>query len=255
MALLQTVDLDVSIAGLSVCRGLALRIEAGECWCILGRNGAGKTTLLHSLAGLHAPDSGHITLQGKTLASLPRKTVARHIGVLFQDHHDAFPATVLETVLTGRHPWLGPLQWETAADLAVAREALAAVDLAALEQRNVGTLSGGERRRLGIATLLTQQPQLLLLDEPANHLDIHQQVRMLDLLRQQSGQEGKALCIVMHDLNLATRYCNRFLLLFGDGTFLQGDHDAVMTEASLERLYRHPLRRIDDTGGPVWIPA
>jgi len=255
MALLQTNDLDVSIAGLPVCRRLGLRIEPGECWCILGRNGAGKTTLLHTLAGLHAPDSGAIVLQGKPLATLPRKTIARHIGVLFQDHHDAFPATVLETVLTGRHPWLGALQWESAADHAVAREALAAVDLAALEARNVGTLSGGERRRLGIATLLTQQAQLLLLDEPANHLDIHQQVRMLDLLRQQSVHGDRALCIVMHDLNLATRYCNRFLLLFGDGTFLQGDRDAVMTETSLERLYRHPLRRIDTAGGPVWIPA
>ncbi|MGB5473095.1 MAG: ABC transporter ATP-binding protein, partial [Gammaproteobacteria bacterium] len=140
-------------------------------------------------------------------------------------------------------------------DYTVAREALVAVDLAALESRNVGTLSGGERRRLGIATLLTQQAQLLLLDEPANHLDIHQQVRMLDLLRQQSARGDRALCIVMHDLNLATRYCNRFLLLFGDGTFLQGDRDAVMTETSLERLYRHPLRRIDAAGGPVWIPA
>ncbi len=255
MALLQTVDLDVSIAGLPVCRKLNLRIDAGECWCILGRNGAGKTTLLHALAGLHAVDSGHIAVQGTALAALRRKTIARHIGVLFQDHHDAFPATVLETVLTGRHPWLGPLQWETATDLAMARKALAAVDLTALEARSVSTLSGGERRRLGIATLLTQDPRLLLLDEPANHLDIHQQVRMLDLLRQQSERDDRALCIVMHDLNLAARFCDRFLLLFGDGTFLQGDHDAVMTEASLERLYRHPLRRIEHAGSTVWIPG
>jgi len=255
MALLEIRQLHVSIAGLTVCRGLDLRIDPGDCWCILGRNGAGKTTLLHTLAGLHAPDGGSISLEGASLATLPRRHIARHVGVLFQDHHDAFPATVLETALTGRHPWLGPLQWETATDLAMARQALAAVDLAALEHRNAGTLSGGERRRLGIATLLTQDPRLLLLDEPANHLDIHQQIRMLDLLGQQAGRSGKGLCIVMHDLNLATRFCNRFLLLFGDGDFLHGTRDAVMTEPNLHRLYRHPLRRIDHADGPVWIPA
>jgi len=255
MALLEARQLHVSIAGLPVCSGLDLRIEPGDCWCILGRNGAGKTTLLHTLAGLHTPDGGSLSLEGAALARLPRRHIARHIGVLFQDHHDAFPATVLETALTGRHPWLGPLQWETAADLAMAQQALAAVDLAALEHRNVGTLSGGERRRLGIATLLTQDPRLLLLDEPASHLDIHQQICMLDLLGQQAERGGKGLCIVMHDLNLATRYCNRFLLLFGDGDFLHGTRDAVMTEPNLQRMYRHPLRRIDHAGGPVWIPA
>jgi iron complex transport system ATP-binding protein len=254
MAWFETQRLHVSIAGQPVCRGLDLRIEPGERWCILGRNGAGKTTLLHTLAGLRAPDGGHLALEGTPLAALPRKRIARRIGILFQDHHDAFPATVLETALTGRHPWLGPLQWESEADHALARAALAAVDLGGLERRNVGTLSGGERRRLGIATLLTQDPRLLLLDEPANHLDIHQQVHMLDLLKRQAG-DGRALCIVMHDLNLATRYCNRFLLLFGDGTFLQGDRDDVMTEATLERLYRHPLRRLADAGGTVWIPV
>ena len=255
MTLLEAQQLHVSVAGLPVCRGLDLRIDPGDRWCILGRNGAGKTTLLHTLAGLRAPDSGRLTLQGSALAALPRKAIARHIGVLFQDHHDAFPATVLETALTGRHPWLGPLQWETATDLALARAALASVGLAALEQRNVGTLSGGERRRLGIAALLTQDPRLLLLDEPVNHLDIHQQIRMLDLLVQQPASGGKALCIVMHDINLAARYCNRFLLLFGDGAFLQGSRDAVMTETSLQRLYRHPLRRIEHADGTLWIPA
>lgn len=255
MSLLQTHALDVSVAGRPVCRGLELVLAPGERWCILGRNGAGKTTLLHTLAGLRAPERGVILLNGAPLASLSRRRVAQHIGVLFQDHHDAFPATVLETTLTGRHPWLGLLQRESADDLAIARAALSAVELAELAERDTGTLSGGERRRLGIATLLTQQTRLLLLDEPANHLDIHQQVRMLDLLRQQTVAAARALCAVMHDINLATRCCDRFLLLFGDGTFLTGERDEVLTAANLERLYRHPLRRIDDTAGPVWIPG
>lgn len=255
MNLLQTRALDVSVAGQPVCRGLDLAIAPGERWCILGRNGAGKTTLLHTLAGLRTPDRGGILLDGAPLSQLPRRNVARQIGVLFQDHHDAFPATVLETALTGRHPWLGLLVWESASDRAIAREALAAVDLATLAERDTGTLSGGERRRLGIATLLTQQARLLLLDEPANHLDIHQQVRMLDVLRQQTDTGERALCAVMHDINLAARCCDRFLLLFGDGTHLAGERDAVLTAPNLERLYHHRLRRIDDPAGPVWIPA
>ena len=255
MPLLLAQGLTVSIAGIPVCHDLNLVIEAGERWCLLGRNGAGKTTLLNTLAGLHRPDSGSLSLAGGDLFGIAHKTRARQVGLLPQDHADAFPATVLETVLTGRHPWLGMLQWEGADDYRIARNALAMVELGDMEARSVATLSGGERRRLGIATLLAQDPQLLLLDEPSNHLDIHQQVRMLDLLRQQATDRNKALCVVMHDLNLATRCCDKFLLLFGDGSSAQGSATNILTRENLLRLYRHPLHRIEGPSGPVWIPA
>ncbi|MDH3971103.1 MAG: ABC transporter ATP-binding protein, partial [Gammaproteobacteria bacterium] len=162
MSLLSTQALHVSIGTTTVCRDLELKINSGDRWCVLGRNGSGKTTLLHTLAGLRPPDSGTITAGSRALQKLPRKTVAQQIGLLFQDHADAFPASVLETVLTGRHPWLGPLQWESSQDLTLARNALQAVGLGEMESRMVNTLSGGERRRVGIACLLTQDPQLLL---------------------------------------------------------------------------------------------
>jgi len=254
MALLETTQLSTAIGATEICRALALRIYSGERWCILGRNGSGKTTLLHTLAGLRPPASGSITLNGQPLQELPRRAIARQVGILFQDHRDAFPASVLETVLAGRHPWLGPLQWETEADLALAREALHAVGLEDMEQRSVATLSGGERRRLGIAALLAQDPQLLLLDEPTNHLDIHHQIRMLDLVLQLVTRHGKALLLVMHDLYLAQRYCDRFLLLFGDGETAQGDAARVLTQANLERLYRHPLQALQGPNGQVWLP-
>jgi iron complex transport system ATP-binding protein len=254
MPLLVAQGLAVSIAGIPVCRDLDLVIEAGERWCLLGRNGAGKTTLLNTLAGLHRPDSGSLSLAGGDLFAIAHKTRARLVGLLPQDHADAFPATALETVLTGRHPWLGRLQWEGADDYRIARDALSMVDLGDMETRSVATLSGGERRRLGIATLLAQDSQLLLLDEPSNHLDIHQQVRMLDLLRQQATDRGKALCVVMHDLNLATRCCDKFLLLFGDGSCAQGSAGTVLTRERLQKLYRHRLHRIEGPSGPVWIP-
>jgi len=254
MTLLETSALQVVIGDTTVCRDLDLRINAGERWCILGRNGSGKTTLLLTLAGLRLPSSGQIALQQQAISSLPRRQIARQLGILFQDQADAFPANVLDTVLTGRHPWLGPLQWETGADLEKARAALRAVGLADIEQRIVTTLSGGERRRLGIATLLVQDTQLLLLDEPTNHLDIHQQIQVLQLVSDLAAKDNRAMLLVMHDLNLAARYCNRFLLLYGDGETTQGDAAGVLTRPNLERLYQHPLLPLQGPQGPVWLP-
>jgi iron complex transport system ATP-binding protein len=254
MSLLATQALHITIGTTTVCSDLEITINSGERWCVLGRNGTGKTTLLHTLAGLRPPDAGDITLNDQPLSHLSRKSVAQHLGLLFQDHTDAFPASVLETVLTGRHPWLGPLQWESNQDLVIAKNALHAVDLCNMEERMVNTLSGGERRRAGIACLLTQEPQLLLLDEPTNHLDIHHQISMLNLLQEHITQNGKALLLVMHDLNLAVRYCNRFLLLFGDGETVQGTAETVLTQTNLERLYQHPLLAVSCPQGTVWLP-
>jgi iron complex transport system ATP-binding protein len=254
MSVLETRALTVSIGDTRVCQGLDLRIEEGERWCILGRNGTGKTTLLHTLAGLRRATGGSTELDGKSLADLPAKTRSRHIGILLQDHHDNFPASVLETVLAGRHPWLGNFQWEDANDYKIARAALKSVGLADMEARNVATLSGGERRRTGIATLLTQEPEILLLDEPTSHLDIHYQIHALDILREQSTGTGKSLLLVMHDLNLALRYCNRFLLLFGDGQHVLGNAEQVITQATLDRLYQYPLQSLQGPDGPVWLP-
>lgn len=254
MPLLAARELTVSVAGIMICHGLDLIVRVGERWCILGRNGAGKTTLLHTLAGLRRPDSGALALHGNNLFSVAHKTRARQIGLLPQDHTDTFPASVLETVLAGRHPWLGAFQWEGTNDYHIARNALAAVQLEGMEGRSVDTLSGGERRRLGMATLLAQDPQLMLMDEPSNHLDIHQQVRMLDMIRHQAIDANKAICLVMHDLNLASRCCDRFLLLFGDGDTAQGSAGDVLNRENLQRLYQHPLQRIDGPAGPVWLP-
>jgi iron complex transport system ATP-binding protein len=255
MPRLAAEQLDITIGGIEICCRLDLRIHAGQSWAILGRNGAGKTTLLHTLAGLRRPDGGSVTLDGVPLTSLSRRRMARHIGVLLQDHQDAFPASVMETVLIGRHPWLGPLQWEGEADYAAARDALRAVGLEGMETRGIATLSGGERRRLGIATLLTQDPWLLLLDEPTNHLDFHHQILILDLLKRRTQTAGISLLLVLHDPNLALRYCDHFLLLYDGGETLQGSTTEVLTQPNLERLYGHPLQALLGPRGTVWLPG
>ena len=245
----------VTIGPVRVCERLDLAMEPGDRWCILGRNGAGKTTLLHTLCGLRPADSGTLDYNGRRLGDIPRKELARGIGVLLQDHSTAFPATVLETALVGRHPWLGPLQWESADDRARAREALCDTGLAGMEQRMTGTLSGGEQRRLDLATLLTQDPDVFLLDEPTNHLDLHYQVQVLTLLQRLAVEQERVICMALHDLNMAARYCNRFLLLLGEGETVAGDRESVLTPGNLERLYRHPLACTDTPDGPVWLPG
>lgn len=246
--------LEIQIGAVTVCRDLNLCLSLGQCWAILGRNGTGKTTLLHTLAGLRAPHSGRISWADTPLTALPRRRIAQHLGLLPQDSHDPFPATVLETALLGRHPHLSPWQWETAHDRQLALQALRQVDLADLATREVDTLSGGERRRLAIATLLTQDPSVMLLDEPTNHLDLQHQHGLTGLLAQLAQQQHKCVIMVLHDLNLAARFADHCLLLFGNGEFEAGSCQEMLTTDRLERLYRQRLRQVSATP-PAWLPS
>ena len=251
--MLETRKLSVSIAGSQVCRTLDLMIDEGSVWAILGRNGVGKTTLLKSLAGLHPPDEGEVLLGGRPLDDWPHRERARRIGVLFQSRAHAFPGTVLETALTGRHPWLDRWNWESEDDIAMTQAALAEVDLASMETRTITTLSGGEAQRLGLATVLAQSPAIYLLDEPTNHLDLRHQIAIMELIRRRAREPGHAAAIVLHDVNLAARFCDHALLLHGDGACDHGTVDEILTAGSLSRLYQHPIRMIPGAGR-VFLP-
>jgi len=252
--MLETRKLSVSIAGNEVCRALDLAVREGSVWAILGRNGVGKTTLLKSLAGLHPPGQGDVLLGGRRLSAWSHRERARRIGVLFQNRTDAFPGTVLETALTGRHPWTDRWSWESEEDIARTRAALTEVDLGGMEMRAVATLSGGENQRLGLATVLAQSPALYLLDEPNNHLDLRHQIAIMKLIRCRAKEPGHAAIMVLHDINLAARFCDHALLLHGDGASEHGTVDEVLTAESLSRLYQHPIRMIPGAGG-YFLPA
>ncbi len=255
MKLLAGEALSVSIAGQSVCRTLDFGVGAGECWGILGANGTGKTTLLHTLAGLRPPDSGRVLLDGVPLTHIGRRAIARRLGLMPQDNHDPFPATVLETALIGRHPWLAAWQWEGETDTAAAEAALDEVGLAELAHRPVSTLSGGERRRLALATVLTQTPAVYVLDEPSNHLDLHHQVNLLALITRRARETDGAVVMSLHDVNLADRFCDHLLLLFGDGEACFGATADVLNENTLARLYGHPIRILTDGDRRAFLPA
>jgi len=254
-ALLATEALRVEIGGKRIGGGLDLAVAAGETWAVLGANGAGKTTLLHTLAGLRPPAAGRVQLDGRPLAAQRPRDVARRLGILLQDSADPFPTTVLETALIGRHPHLGPWEWEGADDRALARAALAEVDLAGLESRPVDSLSGGERRRLALATLLVQDPALYLLDEPTNHLDLHHQVHLLGHLRARARERGGALVMALHDVNLAARFCDHALLVFADGEVLHGRTDELLRPGHLSCLYDHPIEAVEHNGRTAFLPA
>ncbi|MEO5702175.1 MAG: ABC transporter ATP-binding protein [Casimicrobiaceae bacterium] len=246
--------LATAVAGRTLWRDLDLAVEAGECWVIVGPNGAGKTTLLAALAGLVQPDHGLVTYDGVRLETLSNRSRARRRGWLAQVDYDAFPASVLETVLAGRHPHVARWQWESSDDVAIARDALARVDLAGFEDREVATLSGGERRRVAIAAVIAQDPDVLLLDEPTAHLDLKHQVAVLDDLTRWCRADGKALVVVLHDLHLALRFADRAVAL-GDGRGLAGPADAVLTSSVLSRLFDHRLLPLEQHGLRTLLPA
>ncbi len=249
--------LDLSIGQKIICRGLSLEIHDGDSWAVLGTNGVGKSTLLYRLLDVEHADADRIRIQGKPLSDYrgQRRKLAQQLGILLQDYEYTFPTTVLETVMIGRHPYLSAWQWETERDRAIARQALQQLDLLALQNRQIQTLSGGEKRRVNLATLLTQSPKHLLLDEPTNHLDMAAQIQVLDLLQSLVSKHNKTTVTVLHDANLARRYCNKVLMLFGEGQWLAGDASELINVSNLEQLYRCRIQAFQGDSQTVYLPG
>ena len=246
--------LALAVPGRTLCRDVAFDIRAGECWVVVGPNGAGKTTLLHTLAGLRPPAAGDVLLGGMPIASYTPRRRAQRLGLLPQDTVDAFPATALEMALGGRHPHIPRWRPESPADIAAARGALAAVGMGDAALRDVQTLSGGERRRVALATLLAQDPPVMLLDEPTNHLDIAHEVRTFDLLARLARDRGHAVVMAVHDLALAARYATHAVLL-GCDHVETGPASALLDAAKLSALYGVQLIAMAHPRGTAFLPA
>jgi len=232
-----------------------LDIRPGEFWGLLGPNGIGKTTLLKCLAGLTEPAAGSVNLESREIGQLPRKLLARHIGMLQQHTAYVFDSSVLQTALTGRHPHLGYWEREGPEDFERASAALDSVDLRGFAQRSVTGLSGGEARRLAFATLLVQDPELMLLDEPTNHLDLRHQVQIMGMIQARTREGERAAFAALHDINLAARYCSHVIMLFGHGDWCAGPTTDMLSESSLERLYNCPVERLEGPSGSRFHPA
>jgi iron complex transport system ATP-binding protein len=233
----------ISVPGRKLLENLDLEISAGEVLAVLGPNGVGKSLTLHTLAGLRAADGGVTTLDGQPVTELSRQRVAARLALLPQYVEDVFPASVFDTVMIGRHPHIPRFQWETEKDRRIAEESLRLVDLGDMPQRDIATLSGGERRRLAIAQVLTQSPDIYLLDEPTNHLDPQHQLDVLGIFRDKASA-GAAVVASLHDVNLAARFADKCLLLYGDGRWELDESAAVLTEDRLTELYAISMEMI-----------
>ena len=254
-------DVNLRVGDTHVVKDLTFEMFPGEVTAILGKNGIGKSTLLSNLAGMPRGDlSGDVLLQNKTYAEWGVRAAACWRGWLAQRQQDPFTASVLETVLSGRHPHLGRWEWESVTDRSMAMASLEAVGMAAFADRDVLTLSGGERQRVAIATMLTQNPTLYFMDEPLAHLDLNHQIEVMNLLRVKSTSERISSLMVLHEPGLAHRYCDSALLLFGEGEWLYGSSSTVLNAENLSRLYGYPLVQIEraDAAGKMqrwFIPA
>lgn len=252
--MIRTEHLDLKAGSRTLVRQLDWAARPGECWSIIGRNGAGKSTLLRTLAGLHRPDSGAVVVGGRMLDDWAPEQLARQRAFLAQSRHDAFSYSVIETVLSARHPYHANRYWEGSDDHQAAMRALAAMEVAELAGRDVRTLSGGERQRVAIAALLAQDTPLLLLDEPANALDLAHQVSVMGLLARLCREQGKIVVMIGHDLNLAYRISTHALLLMGDGRWQAGTVDATMQPALLGDYLGHPIDMIEHGGRRIFLP-
>lgn len=228
-----------SIAAIS---DISLEIRAGEMVGLLGPNGSGKSTLLRNLSGVLRPSRGQVQVFGGDLDRLTSRERARRIAFVPQQVHIRFPFTVREVVMMGRSPHQGAMGLERADDLDIVARSMELVRVTHLADRSVEQLSGGEAQRVALAQALAQGSDILLLDEPTSHLDINFQAEIMDLLLHLNRSRGLTVLVSLHDLNLASVYCQRVFLLSGGHLKAEGKPAEVLTEDTVRRIYGAEVR-------------
>jgi iron complex transport system ATP-binding protein len=220
-----------------VIEDLSFRVEVGEFCGIIGPNGSGKTTLLKILYGLINPQRGGVFIDGGELSRMKRPDIAKKIAVVPQETQISFPFTSFEVVLMGRSPYLGRLQFEGRDDFEIAERAMRLTDTLHFSRRPINELSGGERQRIFIARALAQEPEIILLDEPTSNLDISHQVEFYDLISRLNREKNLTILTVSHDINLASEYCRKIILLKEGRIFKMGSPREVVAEEYIRQVY------------------
>ncbi|HHY98090.1 MAG TPA: ABC transporter ATP-binding protein [Firmicutes bacterium] len=227
---------------------VSLSIKSHTVTGIIGPNGSGKSTLLRAMSRALRPKVGTCLLDGKDLYKMPGNRVARSISVVPQNGAPSFPFTVMEMVLMGRTPYLRRLEFERPEDIEISMRAMRRTGVLDYANRPVTTLSSGERQRVLIARALAQEPRVFLLDEPTSHLDMKYQVEIMDLISQLARQDGLACGVVLHDINLAARYCDELIMLESGRVYRSGTPWEVLTPDNIREVYgvealvmKHPV--------------
>ncbi|MCK4904940.1 ABC transporter ATP-binding protein [bacterium] len=223
-------------------KNVSFKLEKKEFLGIVGPNGSGKTTLLKTITRLLKPKKGEVIIDGVNIEKMKFKEIAKKIAVVPQIFNMEFDISVEEFIFLGRIPLKSTFQFlENKNDEEVVKNAMELTETVKLKERLVNSLSGGEIQRVAIARALVQEPQLLLLDEPTSHLDIGHQIRILDLLRKLNKENLLTIVAIFHDLNLASEYCNRLLLMKEGKTYCIGKPEEVLTYQTLEEVYNTPV--------------
>lgn len=221
-----------------VIKGITLTVKQGDFLGIIGPNGSGKTTLLRFATRVLTPRSGEILFQGQNILHMDLKEFCRKVAFVDQDIATGFSFMSIEIVLMGRIPHLKRLQFESKKDIEIAERGLNFTDALRLKDKCIDELSAGERQRVIIARALAQEPVLLFLDEPTSHLDIGHQIQVLDLLKKLNRQNNLTIIMILHDLNLASAYCQRIALLDRGVIFKEGSPEEVLTYQNIEAVYK-----------------
>lgn len=245
-------DLAVHIGSTAILHNINLAFNEGQVTALLGHNGSGKSTLLKTLARQIPASAGDVTLEGKAAKSLGARAFARIVGYLPQHPPGTDGLTVRELIELGRYPWRGPLGRYSDADYALIDQAIADTDLKPFEHRSVDTLSGGERQRAWIAMLLAQQTRCLLLDEPISALDVKHQVETLRLVQRLASQRELTVIVVLHDVDLASRFCDRLVALKAGQVVADGTPAEIMDSQILESIYSVPMGVMERAPGQ-WV--
>ncbi len=235
--------MDITIKGLHfsyngkpVLEEISLSIQKGEIFAIVGPNGSGKTTLLKNISGVLTPDAGAVYLDMKRVTDLSTRDIARHLTAVEQEREVGFDFTVREVVAMGRIPHQGRFARETQKDKQKIREAMELANVTSFANRPIRELSGGEKQRTFLAMALSQEPKVLLLDEPTTHLDINYQIQIMEIVRQQT-RTGLTVLMALHDLNLAAQYADRVALLHRGRLLAIGEPKEVLTPSNIRRAF------------------
>lgn len=255
---LEAIDLRVGHGrGRDVLVGLDLAIAPRSVTALVGPNGSGKSTLLHALARVLSMRDGEVRLQGRPLAALGTREIARRLALLPQNATIPAGTTVAELVAQGRHPRAGLLGILGAQDDAAVAGALEVTGMTMWADARADRLSGGQRQRAWIAVALAQQTDLLLLDEPTTFLDVGHQVAVMHLIERLRSEEGKTVVMVLHDLNQAARHADRLVVLHEGRIVADGPPEEVLTVALLHEVFGLDAVVVPDpvTGRPMFVPC
>ncbi len=241
MTALNVEGVSLSYSGKNVLDQVSFSVDEGEFFMILGPNGAGKSSLLKLITGIERLHGGEIDIFGRPKKEYSARELAKVVAIVSQHAPVDFPFSVAETVLMGRAPHLGLLEYEGSHDFTLAEESMSFTEVGQFADRRLDQLSGGERQRVMIARAICQEPKIMLLDEPTTALDPAHQLKIMDLMEKFRRDKNTTIVMVSHDLNLAAMYADRLLLLRDGQTVVTGTPPEVFTREHLARSYECEL--------------